>query len=68
MLLRAVGIPTTITRVRIIDRPDGTTERLFVESPDRPFYLERDKEDPELGRLVITFVPGADAGSGDAVE
>lgn len=39
---------------------DGTTENLFVESSDRPFYLERDKEDPALGRLVVTFVPSKD--------
>ena len=45
---------------------DGTTERLFVESPERPFYLERDKEDSELARLVITFVPALDAGSENA--
>ena len=38
---------------------DLEDERLFVESPDRPFYLERDSEDPELGRIVITFVPSA---------
>lgn len=38
---------------------DGATENLFVESPDRPFYLERDKEDPDLGRLVVTFVPSS---------
>jgi len=42
-------------------RYDGATERLFVRSPDRPFYLERDKENPDLGRLVITFVPGAES-------
>ena len=47
---------------------DGTKERLFVESSDRPFYLERDTEDPDLGRIVITFVPEADTGSEDAVE
>lgn len=41
---------------------DGTLERLFVESPDRPFYLERDRDDPDLGRLVITFSPRADQG------
>ncbi len=41
---------------------DGTWERLFVESPDRPFYLERD-EDPELARIVITFVPSAESGA-----
>ena len=40
---------------------DGATERLFVKSPDRPFYLERDKDNPDLGRLVITFVPGAES-------
>lgn len=38
-------------------RPDGTGVRLFVESPDRPFNLERDQEDPDLARIVITFVP-----------
>ena len=38
---------------------DGATEDLFVESPDRPFYLERDKDDPALGRLVVTFVPSS---------
>ena len=38
----------------------GATENLFVESSDRPFYLERDKEDPALGRLVVTFVPSPD--------
>ena len=52
----------------LYESSDGTLERLFVESPDRPFYLERDKQDPDLGRLVITFVPSADAGSRDAVE
>ena len=36
---------------------DGTLERLFVESPDRPFYLERDRENRDLARLVITYVP-----------
>ena len=42
----------------------GALERrdsLFRESPDRPFYLERDADDEELGRLVITFVLGEDA-------
>ena len=42
---------------------DGTWERLFVESPDRPFYLERDDDDPELARIVITFVPSAETGA-----
>ena len=49
-------------------RADGTEERLFVESPDRPFYLERDREDPDLARIVITFVPEASAGSVDALN
>lgn len=49
-------------------RGDGTKDYLFVESPDRPFYLERDKENLDLGRLVITFVPGAQAGSREALE
>ena len=48
---------------------NGTTEHLFVELPERPFYLERDKEDPDLARIVITFIPSvADAGSRNAVE
>ncbi len=42
---------------------DGTPERLFVESPDRPFYLERDEKDRDLARLVITFVPSETLGS-----
>ena len=41
-------------------RTDGVTETLFVESPDRPFYLERDQDDLDVGRIVITFVPDAD--------
>ncbi len=40
-------------------------ERLFVRSAARPFYLERDKQDGDLGRMVVTFVPGADAVAGD---
>lgn len=36
---------------------DGTIEQLFLESSDRPFYLERDTENRQLARLVITFVP-----------
>ena len=36
---------------------DGTMEQLFLESPHRPFYLERDTENRQLARLVITFVP-----------
>ena len=50
------------------ERSDGVEEQLFVESPDRPFYLERDKEDGDLARIVITFVPSADEGSGNGVE
>lgn len=42
---------------------DGTWERLFVESPDRPFYLERDDDNAELARIVISFVPNAEAGA-----
>ena len=44
----------------IHERSDGTEERLFVKSPGRPFYLERDKQDGDLARLVITFVPDAE--------
>ncbi|MDD9989992.1 MAG: hypothetical protein OXQ31_27240 [Spirochaetaceae bacterium] len=40
----------------------GSQERLFVESPTRPFYLERDKDDLDLARIVITFVPNAESG------
>ena len=53
----------------IFTRSDGTMERLFVRSPDRPFYLEPDQEDGDyVGRLVITFVPSADQDPVDAVE
>ena len=52
--------------VWLYERSDGAMERLFVRSPERPFYLERDKEDGDLGRLVITFVPSADATAGGA--
>ena len=38
-------------------RADGAEDRLFVEVPDRPFYLERDTASPERGRVVITYVP-----------
>lgn len=41
---------------------DGTRQKLFVKSPYRPFYLERDKNDPDLARIVITFVPSAESG------
>ena len=50
------------------ERPDGTKEYLFVESPDRPFFLERDEENLDLGRIVITFVPSAEDGSEKSVE
>lgn len=43
-------------------RADGLRERLFVKDPDRPFYLERDREDWGLGRVVITFVPPLERG------
>lgn len=45
-------------------RSDGVEERLFVQDPDRPFYLERDPVDRGLGRIVITFVPAAEADAG----
>ena len=47
-------------------REDGVKERLFVESPERPFYLERDTEDRDLGRIVITFAPTVAGGGEDA--
>lgn len=50
----------------LYERSDGSMDRLFVRSPERPFYLERDKEDGDLGRLVITFVPSTDATAGGA--
>ena len=40
-------------------RSDGVRENLFVESPERPFYLERDEEHVDLGRIVITYTPSA---------
>ena len=49
----------------VYERTDGTMERLFVKSSERPFYLERDKQDGDLARLVITFVPDPDAVAGD---
>ena len=39
---------------------DRTTHQLFLESPDRPFYLERDTDNPRLARVVVTFVPTPD--------
>lgn len=45
-------------------RSDGVEERLFVQDSDRPFYLERDPVDRGLGRIVITFVPVAEADAG----
>lgn len=47
---------------------DGTWENLFEKSPQRPFYLERDGEAPDLARIVITFVPGGGAASGERRE
>ena len=49
------GDDTTVVHLR----SDGVRENLFVESPERPFYLERDEEDVDLGRIVITYVPSA---------
>ena len=57
-----------IRRDRLHRSSDGTWENLFVKSPDRPFYLELDREDPYLARIVITFVPSAESGSTSAVE
>ncbi len=50
----------------VYTRSDGTKERLFVKSPERPFYLERDHDDGDVSRLVITFVPKAEEDLGDA--
>ena len=49
----------------IHERSDGTEEQLFVKSSERPFYIERDKQDGDLARIVITFVPSPDAIAGD---
>ena len=43
----------------IYTRSDGATERLFVKSPERPFYLELNQDDGSVRKLVITFVPSA---------
>ncbi len=48
----------------VYDEGDEWRESLFRESSDRPFYLERDRADQDLGRLVITFVPGEGAAEG----
>ena len=58
-LLRGEPDPSVVYR-----RSDGVWERLFVPDQERPFYLERDREDRGLGRIVITFVPVADADAG----
>lgn len=47
---------------------DGTWENLFEKSPQRPFYLERDGEAPDLARIVITYVPDGGATSGERRE
>ena len=49
-----------LDRALVYYRTNGQEERLFVKDPERPFYLERDREDRGLGRIVITFVPTAD--------
>ncbi len=46
----------------------GSRQRLFVESPTRPFYLERDEDDLDLARIVITFVPSPESGAVSAVD
>lgn len=48
------------------DLPEGALERLFAESPYRPFYLEQDRQDDDLGRMVITFEPSAESVSGSS--
>ena len=48
--------------------PDKRGESLFVESADRPFYLERDNDDSDLARIVITFVPSAEPDAEDTRE
>lgn len=35
----------------------------FVDSAERPFYLERDQHDGDLGRLAVTFVPSVEGPS-----
>ena len=58
----------TCNRVYHQSSSNGTWENLFVESSDRPFYLERDREDSGLARIVITFAPSAESGSTNALE
>ena len=53
-------------RALVYTRSDGMEERLFVESPERPFFFERDHEDGRLSRLVITFVPKGEEDRGTA--
>ncbi len=43
---------------------DGRWDKLFVESPERPFYLEADESFPIMDRVVITFVPRAEDRAG----
>lgn len=49
-------------------RPNETKDYLFVESPDRPFYLEWDETNLDLGRIVITFLPSTEDESEKGVE
>lgn len=60
--------PCTSDEDYIYQSADGTMERLFVESADRPFYLERDEDVPDLARIVITFVPSSEDGGDGATE
>ena len=46
----------------------GTWESLFLESSDRPFFLETDKYDSYSARIVVTFVPSAEQASASAAE
>ena len=48
--------------------PAGVWEHLFVESLDRPFYLERDTQNSHAARIVITFVPSPHSKSASTVD
>ena len=58
----------TCNRIYHQSSSNGTWDNLFVESSDRPFYLERDREDSDLARIVITFAPSAESGPTSALE
>ncbi len=62
-LLLSCGDPGDDTLIYHLSS-DRVTDRLFVVSADRPFYLERDRADRDLGRIVITFLPTLDSSQG----